>query len=156
MTEAATPSTRLAALGLELPAVAKPLAAYIPAIAVGNQVWTSGQLPTVAGSLVQTGKVGAQVSTEDAVGLARTAALNALAAVAEVAGGLDRIARVLRCVVFVASDPGFTGQPAVANGASQLLGELFGDAGVHVRSAVGVTVLPLDAPVELELVVELA
>ncbi len=150
------PSQRLADLGLALPAVAKPLAAYVPAIAVGSQIWTSGQLPSVNGTLALTGKVGGQVSAEQAADLARTAVLNALAAVADLAGGLDRVQRVLRCVVFVASVPEFTGQPAVANGASQLLGEVFGEAGAHVRSAVGVSVLPLDAPVELELVVEVA
>lgn len=149
---------RLAELGLALPPVAAPLAAYVPAVRVGTQVWTSGQLPLVDGSLVATGKVGhgdGLVSPEVAVGLARTATLNALAAIAEQAGGLDRIQRVVKVVGYVASDPAFTGQPAVVNGASELLGELFGDAGVHARSAVGVAVLPLDAPVEIELVVEL-
>lgn len=148
-------SQRLAELGIELPAVAKPLASYVPASRVGDQVWTSGQLPTVAGELLHAGKVGAEVSPEDAAACARQCLLNALAAVADVAGGIDNIKRVVKVVVFVASDPSFTGQPAVANGASQLVGELFGEAGVHVRSAVGVAVLPIDAPVELELVVEL-
>ena len=149
-----TASANLAGLGLELPPVAVPVAAYVPATRVGTQVWTSGQLPFVAGSLTVTGKVGADVSPEDAAAAARVAALNAVAAAAQVAGGLDAIGRVLRVVVYVASAPGFTGQPAVANGASELLGELFGDAGRHVRSAVGVSVLPLDAPVEVELTVE--
>lgn len=148
-------SQRLAELGIELPAVAKPLASYVPATRVGSQVWTSGQLPTVSGELLHAGKVGAEVTPEDAVACARQCLLNALAAVADVAGGIDRIKRVVKLVVFVASDPTFTGQPAVANGASQLVGELFGEDGVHVRSAVGVAVLPIDAPVELELVVEL-
>lgn len=150
----ATPSERLAALGLELPAVAVPLAAYVPATLSTGLVFTSGQLPTVAGQLVARGKVGAEVSPADAVAAARVAALNAMAAAASVTGGLDRIARVVKVTVFVASTPDFSGQPQVANGASELLGEVFGDAGVHVRSAVGVTVLPLDAPVEVELTVE--
>jgi len=150
----ASPSERLAALGLALPPVATPLAAYTPAVASGGWILTSGQLPTVGGRLVATGKVGAGVAAEVAVECARVATLNALAAAASVAGGLDRIARIVRVVVYVASDPAFTGQPQVANGASELLGEVFGEAGVHARSAVGVPVLPLDAPVELELVVE--
>lgn len=143
---------RLAALGLSLPPVAKPVASYVPALRVGDQVWTSGQLPSVDGALTTVGKVGAEVSPEDGTAAARTAVLNALAAVASVAGGLDQVRRVLKVVVYVASAPGFTGQPAVANGASALLGEVFG--GEHVRSAVGVAVLPLDSPVEVELVVE--
>jgi enamine deaminase RidA (YjgF/YER057c/UK114 family) len=149
-----TPSARLAELGLSLPPVAAPLAAYVPATVSSGHVYTSGQLPFVAGELTHRGKVGAEVSLEDAVQAARTAMLNALAAAASVIGGLDRIGRVIKVTVFVASDPTFTGQPAVANGASELLGELFGDAGRHVRSAVGVSVLPLDAPVEVELTVE--
>ncbi|GAA3878697.1 RidA family protein [Tessaracoccus defluvii] len=149
-----TASANLAGLGLELPPVAVPVAAYVPATRVGTQVWTSGQLPFVAGSLTVTGKVGADVSPEDAAAAARVAALNAVAAAAQVAGGIDAIGRVLRVVVYVASAPGFTGQPAVANGASLLLQEVFGDAGVHVRSAVGVAELPLGSPVEVELVVE--
>lgn len=149
-----TASANLAGLGLELPPVAVPVAAYVPATRVGAQVWTSGQLPFVAGSLTVTGKVGADVSPEDAAAAARVAALNAVAAAAQVAGGIDAIGRVLRVVVYVASAPGFTGQPAVANGASLLLQEVFGDAGVHVRSAVGVAELPLGSPVEVELVVE--
>lgn len=148
------PSERLAELGLALPPVAAPVAAYIPATRVGGQVWTSGQLPSAEGRLVATGKVGGAVSPEEAADAARVAVLNALAAAADVAGGLDRITRIVKLVVFVASEPGFTGQPAVANGASTLVGEVFGDQGAHVRSAVGVSVLPLDAPVEIELVVE--
>ena len=149
-----TASERLAELGIELPPVATPVAAYVPAARVGDQIWTSGQLPTVAGALVTTGKLGGAVTQEAGAQAARVAALNAIAAAAEVAGGVDRIRRVVKVVVFVASEPGFTAQPAVANGASALVGEIFGDAGAHVRSAVGVSVLPLDAPVEVELVVE--
>lgn len=148
------PSERLAALGIELPPVAAPVAAYAPAQRVGGQVWTSGQLPFVDGTLVTTGKVGDSVTPEQAADAARVAVLNAVAAAADVAGGIDLISRIVKVVVFVASDPGFTGQPAVANGASTLLGEVFGDRGAHVRSAVGVAVLPLDAPVEVELIVE--
>lgn len=147
-------SERLAELGIELPPVAAPVAAYVPATRVGNQIWTSGQLPSVSGELTATGKIGDQLTADDGAEAARVAALNALAAVADVAGGVDRIKRVVRVVVFVASTPGFTGQPAVANGASDMFGDVFGDAGAHVRSAVGVAVLPLDAPVEVELVVE--
>jgi enamine deaminase RidA (YjgF/YER057c/UK114 family) len=153
---AGSTSARLAELGITLPPVAKPLAAYTPATRVGSQVWTSGQLCSVDGELVAVGKVGAEVSPDEATRAAGVCALNALAAAAEVAGGVDSITRIVKVVVFVASAPGFTGQPAVANGASQLLGEIFGEAGVHVRSAVGVSVLPLDAAVELELVVETA
>ncbi len=149
-----TPSQRLAELGLELPAVAAPLAAYTTAITVGNQVWTSGQLPLKDGSLTATGRLGDTVQLADGVAAARQCALNALAAAAEQAGGLDNIARILKVVAFVASAPGFTAQPQVANGASELLGEIFGTP--HVRSAVGVAVLPVDAPVEVELVAELA
>ena len=148
------PTQRLTALGLSLPAVAVPVASYVPAARIGDQVWTSGQLPSVNGTPVVVGKVGAEVSPEQAHEAARVAVLNALAAAADVAGGLDSISRILKVTVFVASAPGFTGQPAVANGASDLLGELFGDAGAHVRSAVGVAVLPLDVPVEIELVVQ--
>lgn len=149
-----TASERLAELGIELPPVAAPVAAYVPATRVGDQIWTSGQLPSVGGALVATGKLGGAVTQEAGTQAARVAALNAIAAAAEVAGGVDRIRRVVKVVVFVASEPGFTAQPAVANGASALFGEVFGDAGAHVRSAVGVSVLPLDAPVEVELVVE--
>jgi enamine deaminase RidA (YjgF/YER057c/UK114 family) len=146
---------KLAELGLALPEVVPPLAAYQPAVLSGAYVYTSGQLPMVDGKLPATGKVGSEVTPEEAAVLARICALNALAAVKSVAGDLDRIARVVKVVGFVASDPSFTGQPAVVNGASVFLGELLGDAGVHARSAVGVAVLPLDAPVELELQVEL-
>ena len=150
-----SPSERLAELGIELPAVAAPVAAYVPATRVGNQVWTSGQLPFVDGELPATGKVGADVDPDDAYGLARTALLNALAAVDDLVG-IDKIERVVKVVGYVASDVGFAGQPGVVNGASDLVGEIFGDAGAHVRSAVGVAVLPLDAPVEVELIVEVA
>jgi len=155
----ATPTERLDQLGLTLPAVAAPLAAYVPAVRSGDYVYTSGQLPFVDGALPATGKVGdgpGLVDPSDAQVLARTAALNAIAAVASVVGGADHIVRVVKVVGFVASDPAFTGQPAVVNGASELLQAVFGDAGVHARSAVGVAVLPLDSPVELELVVEVA
>ncbi|WIE74719.1 RidA family protein [Curtobacterium sp. MCSS17_007] len=151
-----TVADRLAELGLTIPAVAAPVAAYVPAVVTGQYVYTAGQLPFVDGALPVTGKVGGGVDAETATTEARVAALNALAAVQSVAGSLDRVARVVKVTVFVASDPSFTGQPAVANGASTLVGEVFGDAGVHARSAVGVAVLPLDAPVEVELVVELA
>ena len=155
----ATPSQRLAELGLVLPAVAAPVAAYVPAVRSGAYVHTSGQLPFVDGALPATGKVGegpGLVAPEDANGLARVAALNAIAAAAAVAGGVDHIARVVKVVGFVASDPAFTGQPGVVNGASTLLHEVFGEAGVHARSAVGVAVLPLDSPVEVEIIVEVA
>lgn len=146
---------RLEELGVELPSVAVPLASYIPAIQVGNQVWTSGQLPVVGGELPATGKVGAEVDLEKAQELARTAALNALAAIDGLVG-LDRVTRVVKVVGFVASAPSFTDQAAVINGASNFLGEVFGDAGVHARSAVGVAVLPKDSPVEIEVIVEIA
>ena len=149
-----SPNERLAELGLTLPGVAAPLAAYVPAVRVGDLVYTSGQLPSVEGQLAARGKVGAEVSPETAAGCARLATLNALAAIAAEVGGLDGIARVVRVVVFVASDPSFTEQAQVANGASQLLGEVFGEAGAHARSAVGVAVLPMDSPVEIEMVVE--
>jgi enamine deaminase RidA (YjgF/YER057c/UK114 family) len=149
-------ASRLAELGLTLPEVVPPLASYQPAVRSGAYVYTSGQLPMVDGKLPATGKVGAEVTPEQAKELARVCALNALAAVKSVVGDLDRIARVVKVVGFVASDPAFTGQPAVVNGASELLGEVLGDKGVHARSAVGVAVLPLDAPVEVELQVELA
>jgi enamine deaminase RidA (YjgF/YER057c/UK114 family) len=144
---------RLAELGLTLPAVAAPVAAYVPAVRSGDLVWTSGQLPFVDGSLVATGKVGDEVEPDAAADLARVCALNALAAIKAEIGDLDAIERVVKVVGFVASSPAFTGQPGVVNGASSLLGEVFGDAGKHARSAVGVAVLPLDAPVEVELVV---
>ena len=146
---------RLAELGLELPAVVAPLAAYVPAVRTGNLVYTSGQLPMVAGKLPQAGKVGAEVTAEEAKDLARTCALNALAAVHSLVG-VDSVVRVVKVVGFVASAPGFNGQPGVVNGASELLGDVFGDAGVHARSAVGVSELPLNAPVEVELIVEVA
>ncbi|WP_115685442.1 RidA family protein [Corynebacterium senegalense] len=148
-------TARLAELGIELPPVAAPVASYVPALRVGDQVWTSGQLPLVDGTLPATGKVGADLDTEKATRLARQCALNALAAVDGLVG-IDRVARVVKLVGFVSSAPDFTAQPAVVNGASDLIGEIFGEAGAHARSAVGVAVLPLDAPVELELVVELA
>ena len=147
-------AARLAELGITLPAVAAPVAAYVPAVQTGNHVHTSGQLPFIDGSLPATGKVGADVSPEDAYGYARQAALNALAAVDNLVG-LERIKRVVKVVGFVASDPTFTGQHGVINGASDVIGEIFGDAGAHARSAVGVAVLPLDSPVEVELIVEL-
>ncbi|MFB0834802.1 RidA family protein [Arthrobacter halodurans] len=145
---------RLAELGLELPPVAAPVAAYVPAVVSGSHVYTSGQLPFVDGKLPATGKVGAEVDAETARRLAATCAVNALAAVKSVIGDLDRITRIVKVVGFVSSDPSFTGQPGVVNGASELLGEVLGDAGVHARSAVGVAVLPLDSPVEVELVAE--
>jgi enamine deaminase RidA (YjgF/YER057c/UK114 family) len=149
-----TPEDRLAALGLALPPVAAPVAAYVPAVRSGPYVYTAGQLPLADGKLPRTGKVGAQVSVDEAAGLARTCALNALAAVASVAGGLSAVTRIVKVTGFVASDPSFTGQPLVVNGASELLLEVFGEAGRHARSAVGVAVLPLDAPVEVELIAE--
>ncbi|WP_375162462.1 RidA family protein [Micrococcus sp. HG099] len=144
---------RLAELGLERPAVAAPVGSYVPAIRDGDLVLTSGQLPFVAGSLPATGKVGAEVSAERARELARVCAVNAVAAVHELIGELDRVAQVVKVVGFVASDPSFTGQPGVLNGASDVLAEIFGEAGRHARSAVGVAVLPLDAPVEVEITV---
>nr|WP_243739057.1 RidA family protein [Microcella frigidaquae] len=143
-------------LGISIPPVTKPVAAYVPAVATGNLVMTAGQLPFVDGALPATGKVGAEVAAEDAAGYARTAVLNALAAVQGAIGSLDRVTRIVKVVVFVASEPDFTGQPAVANGASTVLGEIFDERGQHARSAVGVAVLPLDAPVEVELIVEFA
>jgi enamine deaminase RidA (YjgF/YER057c/UK114 family) len=145
---------RLAELGLTVPDVAAPLAAYVPAVRNGDLVWTSGQLPFFDGTLVATGKVGAEVEPDAAADLARVCALNAIAAVKAEIGDLDLISRVVKVVGFVASVPTFTGQPGVINGASNLLGEVFGDAGKHARSAVGVAVLPMDAPVEVELVVQ--
>jgi enamine deaminase RidA (YjgF/YER057c/UK114 family) len=149
---------RLAELGLTIPDVVPPVAAYVPAVLDGDHVWTSGQLPMVAGALPATGKVGdgpGLVPPADAAGMARQCALNALAAVRSVIGDLDRVDRVVKVVGFVASDPSFTGQPAVINGASEVLGEIFGDRGAHARSAVGVAALPLDAPVEVELMVSI-
>ena len=144
---------RLGQLGLELPEVVAPLAAYVPAVRTGNLVYTAGQLPMQGGKLAQTGKVGAGVSPEEGKALARICALNALAAVNSVVG-IDAVTRVVKVVGFVASAPGFNGQPGVINGASDLLAEVFGDKGAHARSAVGVAELPLDAPVEVELIVE--
>ncbi|MFW5470764.1 RidA family protein [Knoellia sp. CPCC 206435] len=150
---------RLAELGLTVPEVAAPVAAYVPAVQDGSRVFTSGQLPMVSGSLADTGKVGegeGHVTPERAKELAQICALNAIAAVKSVVGDLDRIERVVKVVGFVASDPAFTGQPGVVNGASELFGHAFGDKGVHARSAVGVAVLPLDAPVEVEVIVHVA
>ena len=145
---------RLAELGIRLPAVAAPVAAYVPAVRSGNLVYTSGQLPFVDGGLRRTGKVGGSVDVEDAAADAKVCALNALAAVDDLVG-LDSVARIVRVVGYVASAEGFSGQPRVVNGASELLGKIFGDAGQHARSAVGVAELPLGAPVEVELTVEL-
>ena len=150
-----TIANRLAELGITLPTVAAPVAAYVPAVKVGNQVWTSGQLPFVEGALPATGLVGAEVTAEDAAEYARIAALNALAAV-DALVGIEKVTRVLKVVGFVASADGFTAQPAVINGASNVLGEIFGDAGRHARSAVGVAQLPLGSPVEVEIIVEVA
>ncbi len=146
---------RLVELGIVLPSVVPPVAAYVPASRTGNLVFTSGQLPMVQGAMAQTGLVGGPVTAEQAKELARACALNALAAV-DALVGLDNIVRVVKVVGFVASAPGFTGQPGVVNGASELLGEVFGEAGQHARSAVGVVALPLDAPVEVEIIVEVA
>jgi len=151
-----TVDERLAELGITLPELAKPVAAYVPAVISGNLVFTAGQLPFVDGALPETGKLGAGVSDESGKALARQSALNGLAAVKSVIGSLDRVTRIVKVVGFVASDAGFTGQPGVINGASEVLGEIFGDAGIHARSAVGVAVLPLDSPVEVELIVEFA
>jgi enamine deaminase RidA (YjgF/YER057c/UK114 family) len=148
-----TPTQRLAELGIELPGAVAPVAAYVPAVRSGSHVYTSGQLPFVSGALAATGKVGAEVGPDEAKRHARTSALNALAAVHALVG-IDSVVRVVKVVGFVASAEGFTGQPAVVNGASELLGEVFGAAGAHARSAVGVAELPLGAPVEIELIVE--
>jgi enamine deaminase RidA (YjgF/YER057c/UK114 family) len=150
----AHPEERLADLGLSVPEVAKPVAAYVPAVRSGNHIFTSGQLPMRSGELMQTGKVGGDVSPEEAVECAQQCALNAIAAVKAELGDLALVKRVVKVVAFIASTPDFTGQPQVANGASELFGTVFAEAGVHARSAVGVPVLPLDAPVEVELVVE--
>ncbi len=148
------PEERLRALGLELPPVAKPAGNYVPAVRAGSLLFTAGQVPFEGGELRLTGKVGEAVSMEEAQRAARLCALNALAAAASEAGGLDRVSRIVKVVGYVASAPGFNGQPQVLNGASDLLGEVFGEAGLHARSAVGVAELPLNAPVEVELVVE--
>jgi enamine deaminase RidA (YjgF/YER057c/UK114 family) len=150
-----SPLIRLAELGVELPAVPAPVAVYVPAVRTGSLVYTSGQVPFVDGRLVASGKVGGAVSSEQAADLARTCALNCMAAVHDLVG-LDSVIRVVKVLGFVASTPEFTGQPAVINGASELFGQVFGAAGAHARSAVGVAVLPLDAPVEVELIVEVA
>jgi len=148
------PAERLAALGLTLPPVAAPVAAYVPAVRTGRYVYTSGQLPTVDGKLPAVGKVGDEVSAQEAAGMARTCALNALAAAASAAGGLEAIRRIVKVTGFVASAPGFGGQAQVINGASELLIEVFGEDGKHSRSAIGVAELPLNAPVEVELIAE--
>lgn len=144
---------RLQELGINLPPVAAPVASYVPAVRAGNQVWTSGQLPFVAGELPAVGKLGAEITVEQGADLARQAALNALAAV-DALVGIDNVTRVLKIVGFVASADGFAAQPAVINGASNLIGEIFGEAGAHARSAVGVAELPLNSPVEIEIIVE--
>ena len=149
------PAERLAALGLTLPPVVAPVAAYVPAVVASGFVYTSGQLPTVDGKLPAVGKVGGEVSAEEAAGLARTCALTAIAAAAAAAGGLDAIGRIVKVVGFVASAPGFSGQPQVINGASELLIEVFGEDGQHARSAVGVAELPLNTPVEVELIAQI-
>lgn len=148
------PSQRLAELGITLPEVVKPLAAYVPATVSDRYVYTSGQLPMRDGENIALGTVGAQVDTDTAYACARQCAINAIAAAASVAGGVDRLGRVVKVVGFVASAPDFTAQPAVINGASELLIEVFGDAGVHARSAVGVAALPLGVPVEVEMIFE--
>jgi len=149
-----TPEERIRELGLEIPEVAAPLASYVPAARSGSYVYTSGQLPIVKGELAATGKVGAEIDPERAAELARVCALNAIAAVRAEVGELSRVRRIVKVVGFVASAPDFYGQPQVINGASDLLGEVFGEAGTHARSAVGVAVLPRDAPVEVELIAE--
>ncbi|MGB0101806.1 MAG: RidA family protein [Nocardioides sp.] len=147
---------RLAARDLSVPEVPTPVAVYVPAVVAGDLVFTSGQLPMKNGELMVTGKVGGEVSPDEAIACAQQCALNAIAAVKSMIGDLDRVAQVVKVVAFVASTPDFTGQPQVANGASELLGQAFGDAGVHARSAVGVPVLPLDSPVEVEITVRVA
>jgi enamine deaminase RidA (YjgF/YER057c/UK114 family) len=149
-----TPEERLAELGLGVPDVVPPVAVYVPAVRVGSLVYTAGQLPMLDGALMATGKVGGEVTAEQATACAQQCALNALAAIRSVVGDLTQV-RIVKVVAFVASTPDFTGQPGVANGASELFGSVFGDAGVHARSAVGVPVLPLDAPVEVEVIAEI-
>jgi len=151
-----TIDSRLAELGIQIPTLAAPAGAYLPYAVTGNLVFTAGQLPFTDGALPATGKVGAEIDADAAKTYARTAVLNALAAVEAAIGSLDRVTRVVKLVGFVASDPSFSGQPGVINGASEVLGEIFGDLGKHARSAVGVAVLPLDSPVEVELIVEFA
>ncbi|MGI9136960.1 MAG: RidA family protein [Candidatus Nanopelagicales bacterium] len=147
---------RLAAAGHTVPEATTPLAAYVPAVVTGRYVYTSGQLPVVAGELIATGRVGVEIEPEQAAELAERCALNAIAAIKSVIGDLDKVVRVVKVVGFVASDPEFFGQPAVMNGASNLLLEAFGEAGRHARSAVGVAALPRNAPVEVEVIVEVA
>lgn len=149
-------SDRLAELGISIPEVVPPVAAYVPAVATGRYVYTSGQLPMRDGAMIAEGLVGSDVDPEVAKDCARQSAINALAAIQSAVGTLDRVTRVVKVVGFVASAPGFTGQPGVINGASELFLEVFGDAGRHARSAVGVAGLPLNAPVEVEMVVEVA
>lgn len=149
-----TPEARLAELGLAIPEVAVPLASYVPAVRTGGYIFTSGQLPVEDGRPLHTGKVGAQVTLEQAQAAARQCTVNALAAIRSLTGDLSAIGRIVKVTGFVASAPDFNGQPQVVNGASELLGEVFGDSGVHSRSAVGVAVLPLDVPVEIEMIVE--
>ncbi|MEP7331561.1 MAG: RidA family protein [Terracoccus sp.] len=151
-----TVEDRLAELGLSVPEVVPPVAAYVPAVRDGNLVFTSGQLPMVDGSMAATGKVGGAVTPETAKEMAQACALNAIAAIKALIGDLDKVTRVVKVVGFVASEPSFTGQPVVVNGASELLAKAFGDRGVHARSAVGVVALPLDAPVEVEVIVSIA
>jgi len=146
---------RISELGIVLPQVATPAGAYVPAVVSGNLVFTAGQIPLVDGKLAATGKVGKDLTAEQAKEIARICALNAVAAVKSVIGDLDRVKKVVKVVGFVSSDPSFSQQPAVVNGASELLEQIFGEKGIHARSAVGVAVLPLDAPVEVELTVEL-
>jgi enamine deaminase RidA (YjgF/YER057c/UK114 family) len=149
-----TPEERLAELGIDVPEVVPPVASYVPALRSGSNVYVSGQLPMRGGQLIATGKVGMGLTPEQATECAEQCALNAVAAVKSLVGDLSNVTRIVKIVVFVASVPDFTGQPAVANGASNFLGEVFGDAGVHARSSVGVAALPLDAPVEVELIAE--
>jgi enamine deaminase RidA (YjgF/YER057c/UK114 family) len=149
-------NAKIRELGITLPEVAKPAGAYVPAVQSGNLVFTAGQIPLVEGKLVATGKVGQEISVEQAKDIARICALNAVAAIKGVVGDLDRVKKVVKVVGFVASTPDFTQQPQVINGASELLEQIFGENGIHARSAVGVAVLPLDAPVEVELIVEIA
>lgn len=149
-------NAKIRELGITLPEVAKPAGAYVPAVQSGNLVFTAGQIPLVEEKLVATGKVGKEISVEQAKDIARICALNAVAAIKGVVGDLDRVKKVVKVVGFVASTPDFTQQPQVINGASELLEQIFGENGIHARSAVGVAVLPLDAPVEVELIVEIA
>lgn len=147
-------ASRLSELGIELPEVAVPAGAYVPAVVSGNLVFTAGQIPLVDGKLMATGKVGQEIDVDFAREIARRCALNAVAAVKSVIGDLDRVKKVVKVVGFVSSEPSFTAQPQVINGASELLEQIFGEVGIHARSAVGVAVLPLDSPVEVELIVE--